>query len=154
MKDMENIEKFLLPTQFRKYGFLLILGGIPSILAFMSIIVLRQSDEFAQNYWNHWGGFLLHIPISMGLFWIFFAAEADEDEMYLSLRLKAAFHGIRFIFIALLMLPVFSILRTAIMGTEFRFPEIGGNLAVVTLLLVYANTTYWWFKKQAKADEE
>jgi len=154
MKSLENIEKFLLPSRFRKYGYFLILGGIPIILALMNIIVLQQPEENRQFFLDHWGGFLLNIPLSVGLFWILFASETNQDEMYLNLRLKATFHSIRYTFIAILILPVFSIIRSSITGIAFRFPEIGGNLAVVTLLLLYANVAYWWFKRKANQDEE
>lgn len=153
MKDFTNINDFLLPPVFRKYGLLLIFGGIPAVLLFMTILVLNMQDPKTGEYWSEWGGYLLHIPISMGLFWMLFASEHEEDEMYLTLRLKAMFHGIKFIFVAILMLPLFSLASYSFgISDQLKAPDIGGNLAVVSLLLAYAYGSYWWLKRQFISD--
>lgn len=154
MKDLSHIEKFLLPTAYRMYGMWLIVAGIPAVLVVFSVIILSFKEGTDQSYWDIWGGYFIHIPISVGLFWTLFAAEKQEDEMYTALRLKATLHGIRFIFIAILFLPVFSIVSALWRETAVTPPNLGGNLAIVSLLLLYANVTYWHLKRKALSDEE
>lgn len=154
MKNLDQIKKFLLPSHFRKRGYVLLITGLPLVLLIMSVLVLNKNNEAAMDYWSEWNGYLLHIPIAIGLFWILFASEDEEDEMFLSLRLKATFHAIRFIFIWILFLPVISMISTFGFGNELKKIDVGGNLAVVSLLLLYANISYWYLKKKALQDEE
>ena len=154
MKNLSQIELFLLPSAYRKRGFQLIFIGFPLAIVLMSLLVINWNSIETKLYLDEWIGYLFHIPISLGLFWILFATEKDEDEMYLSLRLKATFHGIRFAFIAILFLPVISLISAWVFGNEFKTVDIGGNLAVVSLLLLYTNVSYWFLKKKALQDEE
>jgi len=153
MKSFIKVEQFLLPKQYRKYGWILLFGGIPFVLFVFSIIIFQvDSQEFA-NYWDEFGGYLLHVPISLGLFWLLFSQEKEEDEFYQLLRLKSTFHGIRFIFIAVLMLPVFSFLISLLFSYELKMIDLGGPLAVVSLLLAYANGSYWILKNKSMNEE-
>ncbi len=154
MKNFDHIERFLLPPTFRKYGFLLIGAGLPLLFLVMTVLVINQNSAEVMHYWGEWSGYLLHIPISLGLFWVLFAAEREEDEMFLSMRLKATFHGIRFAFIAVLFLPVISMISAWGFGNELKTIDVGGNLAVVSLLLLYSNVSYWYLKLKALKDEE
>jgi hypothetical protein len=90
----------------------------------------------------------------VGLFFLLFSREKEEDEMYMALRFKAMMHGIRFTFVAILFFPAWVWASTLWSGHPYHFPEVGGNLAVVTLLLFYANATYGYFKYQLAKDEE
>ena len=154
MNRLDQIEKFLLPHGYRRNGFMLIALGLPVILLMMTTLVINKESDVVMSYWKEWSGYLLHIPISLGLFWILFAAEQQEDEMFLSMRLKATFHGIRFAFIAVLFLPVISLISFWVFGNELKTIDVGGNLAVVSLLLLYANISYWYLKMKASKDEE
>lgn len=151
---MHNINNFLLPYSYRKRGLYLIFLGIPAVLLLFTTIVFQVNSPEFKSYWDHFGGYLLHLPLSIGLFWLLFAIEKEEDEMYQNLRMKATFHGIRFIFIAILFLPAFSLLRSLLTDTPLRLPDIGGNMAVVTLMLTYANASYYIMKRKLKKDEE
>jgi hypothetical protein len=154
MKDLHIINQFLLPSHYRRYGWYLLIAGVPTVLVLFTLLIFNWSSEAFRTYWNEWGGYLLHIPLSLGLFWTLFASEKDEDEMYQALRLKATFHGIRFIFLAMLLLPGISLARHWFTDSALQTPDVGGNLAVVTLLLLYANVAYWWMKKKEASDEE
>ncbi len=151
MKNLNDLNQILFPTKFKLWGKILLIGGVPLSLLMITLLVFmlpsEMSDKFP-DFWDEWGLFIIHIPISVGLFWMLFAREKDEDEMYLTLRLKATIHGIRFIFIAILMLPLFSNLTALFLDKVIGVPDIGGNLAVVTLLLVYANGAYYMLKKE------
>jgi hypothetical protein len=130
----------------------MIISGIPTLLILLSLIVIATGSRSFSAIWDEWGGFVLHIPISIGLFWILFAKETAEDEMYFGLRLKAMFHGVRFVFAAFIFLPFISIVRMAF-GYELTQIDVGGNLAVVSLLLLYANGSYWIMKKKMEREE-
>ncbi len=154
MKNLDQIEAFLLATSFKKWGWILLIGGIPVVLLiFTSIVMLGNMSHFA-GFWESWGLFFLHIPLSLGLFFLLFAKEKNEDEMFLALRFKAMMHGIRFTFIAILLFPLLVGASNLWNSEPYHFPEVGGNLAVVTLLLFYTNVTYWYFKFQLAKDEE
>ena len=154
MKSLNPIEDYLLPTAYRKYSYYLLVGGIPLIIILftLSLLLFRQANVPA--LWDEFGGFALHLPISIGLFWMLFAREQYEDEMFLQLRLKATFHGIRFIFIGVLALPIIIWIKSYGEENLLTMPDIGGNLAVVSLMLVYANGTYWMLKRNLQKDEE
>ena len=154
MKSFVEIEKFLLPNRYKKYGRRVLVLGIPVVLSIFSLVVFQIDSRVFIEYWDEFGGYLLHIPLSLGLFWILFSHEKEEDEMYHLIRLKAMFHGIRFIFVAILMLPGFALVNNLITGDPVSMPNIGGNLAVVTLMLVYANGSYWYMKRKLHQDEE
>ncbi len=154
LKTMENINQYLLPYRFKRLGYYLIIAGIPLVLAIFTLLVFQVDSSAFKVYWDEFGGYFLHLPLSLGLFWILFSTEKGEDEMFLQLRLKATFHGIRFIFIAILFLPVFGLFNNLISEAPVSLPDIGGNLAVVTLLLAYANGAYWYFKRKLEKNEE
>lgn len=154
MKNLNQIEKFLLPQSYRKRGYVLLSVGAPVVLIIMSIFVINYESDGIMEYWGEWSGYLMHFPISLGLFWILFASELDEDEMFLSMRLKATFHGIRFVFIAMLFLPIISMISAFGFGNQLKSIDLGGNLAVVSLLLLYSNISYWYLKRKTLKDEE
>ena len=154
MKSLVKIQDFLLPNSYYRYGLILLITGIPLVIVLMTVVVFSADEPEFKTYWDQWGGYLLHIPLSIGLFWMLFARETDEDEMYMLLRLKATFHGIRFIFIAILFLPGLSMVWGWYKDLPYKMPDIGGNLAVVTLLLAYAYGSYWWMKRKLAQDEE
>lgn len=128
--------------------------GFPVAIILLSILVINWNSPQIEPYMDEWKGYLIHIPISLGLFWILFASEKEEDEMFLNLRLKATFHGIRFVFAGVIFLPVISMISVWGFGNEFKSIDVGGNLAVVSLLLLYTNISYWFLKKKAEQDEE
>ena len=154
MKSLSEIQNFLLPHSYHRYGLMILITGVPIVLLMMTVIVFNIDEPEFKSFWDYWGGYLLHAPLSLGLFWMLFAKEKEEDEMYLMLRLKATFHGIRFIFIAILFLPGLSMVWAWYQHRPIELPDIGGNLAVVTLLLAYAYGAYWWMKKKQEQDEE
>ena len=154
MKDLTNVKNWLLPMSYRKYGVYLIAAGIPLVIFVFTFIVVQSEKDMGSRMWDLFGSYFLHVPLSLGLFWMLFSAEQEEDELFTELRLKAAFHAIRFTFIAILFLPGLALLKSWYTGEVFEMPEIGGNLAVVTLLLFYANVSYWYMKSQVEKDEE
>ncbi len=151
MKDLHN---FLLPFPYRRRGLYLIFLGTPLLLLLLSTVVFQVNTDDFKMYWDDFGGYLLHAPLSLGLFWLLFSVEKDEDEMFQQLRMKAIFHGIRFTFTAVLFLPAFGLLKSLFTNAPMALPDIGGNMAVVTLMLTYANASYYLMKKRLKKDEE
>ncbi|CAD5250609.1 MULTISPECIES: hypothetical protein [unclassified Imperialibacter] len=130
------------------------IGGIPLVLLAFTVVVMTGAMDRFSAFWSGWGLFFLHVPLSIGLFFLLFAREKEEDELFLALRFKAMMHGIRFTFVAMLFLPMMAWVSAIWRGMPYHFPEVGGNLAVVTLLLLYSNATYGYFKYQLAKDEE
>jgi hypothetical protein len=154
MKNLDQIESFLLTPSYRKWGWILLIGGIPLVLLIFTAVVMTGAMDRFSAFWSGWGLFFLHVPLSIGLFFLLFSKETNEDEMFLALRFKAMMHGIRFTFAAMLLFPLMTWVSTIWTGQPYHFPEVGGNLAVVTLLLLYSNATYGYFKYQLAKDEE
>lgn len=154
MKNLDHIESFLLTPSYRKWGWVLLIGGLPLVLLVFTLVVMLGAIENFSAFWSAWGLFFLHVPLSVGLFFLLFSKEKEEDEMYLALRFKAMMHGIRFTFAAMLFLPLLAWISAIWKGIPYHLPEVGGNLAVVTLLLLYSNATYGYFKYQLAKDEE
>ena len=98
MKDLEKIEIFLLSTSYKRLGLWVIMLGLPVVLLLATLLVFTLPDGIFPGFWDEWGLFLLHIPLSAGMYLILFSKEKEEDEMYQMLRLKALMHGVRFVF--------------------------------------------------------
>ena len=81
MKNLSQIEKFLLPSVYRKRGFQMLFLGFPLAIFLLSVLVINWNSAQTEPYLDEWKGYLIHIPISLGLFWILFASEKEEDEI-------------------------------------------------------------------------
>ena len=97
---------------------------------------------------DEFGLFIIHLPLSLGLYLILFSKEKNEDEFYLSLRLKSISRGVVILIIAIAMLPLLSNIFNLIVGENIALPDVGGNLAFFTLLLIYSNLVYWYNKRK------
>ena len=140
----------LLPHRYRKIGIWTCGLGVPVVLLINSLLLITL--DLDPRYWDEWGLYLIHVPLSVGLYWILFAEEKNEDEFYLSLRLRAIARGVMMIIVAIAMLPVIASVRSLIIGREIVLPDAGGNMAVCTLLLIYANAAYFFNKSRIATD--
>ena len=141
----------LLPHCFRKIGMLIFFLGIPAVLLLTSLFVLLFNISFA--FWDEWGLYLMHVPLSFGLYLVLFSEEKNEDEFYLSLRLRSIASGVIAIVSAMALLPFYMNVLWLIIGRDTALPDIGGNMAVCTLLLAYANGAYLYNKSLIEKDD-
>ena len=136
MKTLEIETDYLLAPKYRKVGKLVcIFGWLVVVLLMQGLLFLGVDRELLDEF----GLFMLHLPLSLGLYFILFAKEKKEDEFYLSLRLKSISRGVVLLMITASMLPVLSNIQNLIVGGDIALPDVGGNLAVCTLLLIYSN---------------
>ena len=141
----------LLPHRYRKIGIWTCGLGVPLVLLINSLLLITL--DLDPDYWDEWGLYLMHVPLSVGLYWILFAEEKNEDEFYLSLRLRAIARGVMMIVVTMAMLPVYGSLGSLIIGWGIVLPDIGGNMAVCTLLLATANFAYFYNKSRMATDD-
>ena len=135
---------FLLPPRYRRIGICICILAIPIVIVFDR--VLRLVLNLGSEYWIEWGLYMIHIPWGVGLYLILFSQEKQEDEFYLNLRLRSVAKGVVMIVTAIALLPIYSIIGSLIVGRDIVLPDIGGNMAVCTLLLVYTNAVYAYAK--------
>ena len=142
---------FLLHPRYRRVGMWICLLAIPTVVVIDR--VLRLAFNLGFKYWIEWGLYMMHLPLSIGLYLMLFSQEKNEDEFYLSLRLRAIARGVIMIVSAVALLPVFANLHSFIIEREIMLPDVGGNMAVCTLLLVYANFAYAYSKSRIAQDD-
>ena len=142
---------FLLHPRYRRVGMWTCMLAIPAALLLNSL--LRLLADLNTTFWDEWGLYMMHLPLSIGLYLMLFSQEKNEDEFYLSLRLRAIARGVIMIVSAVALLPVFANLHSFIIEREIMLPDVGGNMAVCTLLLVYANFAYAYSKSRIAQDD-
>ena len=142
---------FLLEHRCRKLGKIVLALAIPAMLLFHLLAVHIFGVD--STYWDEWGLYLIHAPLSLGLYFILFSKEKDEDEFYLSLRLRSIARGVILVFLAVALLPFCFNLIGLATGRSLSLPDVGGNMAVCTLLLTYANGAYFYNKLSLKRDD-
>jgi len=145
MKTLRIETDYLLAPKYRKVGKLVCIFGWLVIVPFtVGILALGIDIELLDEF----GLFIIHLPLSLGLYLILFSKEKNEDEFYLSLRLKSISRGVVILIIAIAMLPLLSNIFNLIVGENIALPDVGGNLAFFTLLLIYSNLVYWYNKRK------
>ncbi|MGB3849876.1 MAG: hypothetical protein WA958_07895 [Tunicatimonas sp.] len=141
----------LLPHYYRSIGIGVCLLIIPEAFLFdallQAVFNLESSDQ------DQWGLYTVHLLLTVGLYFILFSREKSEDEFYLDLRLRAVTRGVMMIVVAMVMMPVFANLSSLFIGRELVLPDVGGNMAVCTLLLFYANIAYFFSKFRMVIDD-
>lgn len=150
-KNLDVDESFLLAHRYRRVGMGVCILGIPVILLinrmFLSVF------NFDPTYWDEWGLYMMHIPLSLGLYLILFSREKQEDELYLNLRLRSLAYGVHAIIVTVALLPVLASLSNLFRGGGIILPDVGGNMAVCTLLLIVANFAYYLNKQRIARDD-
>ena len=96
---------------------------------------------------------MMHVPLSIGLYLILFSKERDEDEFFLNLRLRSIARGVVMIVTAMVLLPFYSNVFRLFTNADVALPDVGGNMAVCTLLLAYANAAYFYNKSATAQDD-
>lgn len=151
MNNFENVEKYLLDHKYKSKALWIITAAPVLWLIFGTLSVVLSdtmtSMEGLYEYWNEWGLFLFHLPVSIALYMRIMSREQEEDEMYTRLRLEAMLHGVRFIFYGILAVGLIGSLASSFWNSDLTLASVGGEMAVVTLLLVYANASYFFLKK-------
>ncbi len=150
-KNLDVDENFLLAHRYRRIGVWVCILGIPVVLflVFAVMIVLDLSIDF----WKEWGLYFIHLQLSLGLYLILFSREKEEDELYLNLRLRSLAYSVYSIVVTVALLPVFASLSSLIRGGGIMLPDVGGNMAVCTLLLIVANFAYFHNKSRIAQDD-
>lgn len=148
----------LLPYTYKKYGFWILILGLPIVAAIVYLFKSTGMIIDSRSFFDEWNDTLVYYPIIIGMALLVFSEEKQEDEMVQSLRYKAFVSGVFFLVIALLFLPVFSIIVDSVRGRSLGMPDVGGMLGTLFLLLLY---TYISFKynlyrtrKALETDEE
>jgi hypothetical protein len=151
MRQFENVEKYLLNRQNRKLAKWIIIAA-PILWIIFGVFSVVMSSQMGtsriQELWQEWGLFLFHLPVSVALYMTIMSREEEEDEMYTRLRLEAMLHGVRFIFFGILAVGLVGSVASSVWNRELTLASVGGEMAVVTLLLVYANASYFFLKRQ------
>jgi len=149
MRKFKEIEKYLLSNKYKKAGKILlaITPLIWLIIGFTHVFLNYPQEKFA-SYWNNYGLILLHMPISLSLYFILLAKEKTEDEMFARLRMEAIIHGVRFIVYGVFAIALIGLLLWFLFGVKYGIGALGGEMAVVTLLLLYANVSYFLLRRE------
>ena len=142
---------FLLHHRYRRVGMWVCLLAIPAVVVLDR--VLRLVFNLGSEYWIEWGLYMMHVPLGVGLYLILFSQEKQEDEFYLNLRLRSVAKGVVMIVTAIALLPIYNIIGSLIIGRDIVLPDIGGNMAVCTLLLVYTNAVYAYAKYRMASND-
>ncbi len=152
-KSLSFEKDSLLAHRYRRLGLWICILAIPAGLLIKSLLLITLNLD--SHYWDEWGLYTMHLPLSLGLYLILFSEERQEDEFYLSLRLHAVARGVIMIVTAEALLPVFANLSNLVVRREaiLILPDVGGNMAVCTLLLFYANLAYAYNKHRTAKDD-
>lgn len=150
-KKLDFDENFLLAHRYRHLGIWVCILGVPAVLLLNSVLLLLF--DLNPAYWDEWGLYMMHVPLSLGLYLILFSQEKQEDELYLNLRLRSIAYSVYAIVVSVALLPVFASLSSSIRGGGTVLPDIGGNMAVCTLLLAVANFAYVYNKSRVTIDD-
>ncbi|WP_162428505.1 hypothetical protein [Pontibacter pudoricolor] len=133
----------LLPYRYKKYGYWILILGLPIVAAIVYLFKSTGVIADSRSFFDEWNDTLVYYPLIIGMALLVFSKEKQEDEMVQSLRYKAFVSGVFFLVIALLFLPVFSIIVGFAEGKSIEMPDVGGMLGALFLLLIY---TYLSFK--------
>lgn len=136
-KYLDALESMkLLPYGFKKYGYIVLILSIPIGLGFFWLIKTLFIIETPELFWSAWGLTILHYPIAIGLSLVAFSKEKLEDEMVQALRFKSFVYGVYIFTVAILAFPFLSNLGNLVLGRPFQLKDLGGQPAVLNLLLV------------------
>lgn len=160
MNNYFNANGMLLGQKFRKKGIRILFLGIPILILYKMFLPLLDSYNGQAYYLSDGitlvtflpqvsGPFLLLI-VTIGLYFILFAQEEHEDEMFLMIRMRAIMNAIK-ITIALVILFAFLDLLDSIKGLERS--RMSG-LGLIMYMLLFANVIYWYIKRKLASDEE
>ncbi|NDK56789.1 hypothetical protein [Pontibacter fetidus] len=133
----------LLPYRYKKYGVWVLIAGLPVVGALVYMLVKTGVVSDTRSFFDAWNETMVYYPIITGMALLVFSKEKQEDEMVQHLRYKAFVSGVFFLVMAILWLPVFSIIVAAVSGNSVKTPDVGGMLGALLLLLLY---TYISFK--------
>ncbi|MGB3777387.1 MAG: hypothetical protein WA960_03445 [Tunicatimonas sp.] len=145
-KNLDVDEKFLLAHRYRRVGVWICILGVPTVLLVVSVIMVAL--DLSIEFWREWGMYFINLPICVGLYLILFSQEKEEDELYLNLRLRSLAYSVYSIVVTIALLPVFASLGSLVIGRGIVLPDLGGNMAVCTLLLLAANFAYFHNKSR------
>ncbi|MER2999403.1 hypothetical protein [Pontibacter populi] len=148
----------LLPYTYKKYGFWILILGLPIVAAIVYLFKSTGLITDSRSFFDEWNDTLVYYPIIIGMALLVFSEEKQEDEMVQSLRYKAFVSGVFFLVIALLFLPVFSIIVDSVRGRSLGMPDAGGMLGALFLLLIYTYASFKYnlyrTRKALETDEE
>jgi uncharacterized membrane protein len=148
----------LLPYRYKKLGYWTLILGLPIVAGIAYLLVVTGVITDSRSFFNEWNSAMVYYPIIIGLALLIFSQEKQEDEMVQSLRYKAFVSGVFFLVIALLFLPVFSIIVASVRGTNIGMPDAGGMLGALFLLLIYTYASFKYnlyrTRKALETDEE
>ena len=151
MKHFGSIDKYLLPAKYKKTGWILLaISPLIWIVIYPTIFMIGMdySSQDFSGFWDQYGLILVHLPISISLYIILMAREKEEDEMYARIRMEAIIHGLRFIVSGVFAVALLGLLLWFVFGIEYGIGAIGGEMAVISLFLVYANGSYFLLKRE------
>ncbi len=148
----------LLPYTYKKYGFWVLILGLPIVAAIVYLFKSTGMLTDSRSFFNEWNDAMVYYPIIIGMALLVFSEEKQEDEMVQNLRYKAFVSGVFFLVIALLFLPVISIIVASVRGREIGMPDAGGMLGALFILLIYTYISFRYnlyrTRKSLETDEE
>jgi hypothetical protein len=148
----------LLPYKYKKIGVWVLLAGVPVIAAVLIALFSAGIITERKAFFDEWTYPLVYYPIIIGLAFLNFSEEKQEDEMVQNLRYRSFVSGVFFLVIALLCLPFYSNIYTLLKSKSIKMPDVGGMLGTLMLLLVYIYGSFKYnlhnMRKALEADEE
>lgn len=158
MKNERLYSIQLLPYKYKKYGFWTLIGGLPIVAAAIYLLVSTGIITDSEPFFDEWNNALVYYPVIVGLALLVFSEEKQEDEMVQNLRYKAFVSGVFFLIMAILWLPLFSIVVATIRGRSIGMPDSGGMFGALFLLLIYTYASFKYnlhrTRKALETDEE
>ena len=122
---------FLLPRYFFKIGLVLMITGLAGTL--MINFIMFESDLI----WSELIKVLVRTSFVLGLFFTAWSKDKIEDEMTLSIRLKAIAWSVAWVVAYVTIRPFVSFLFSS------EIEKVGGFEVVVSMLLVYLMVYYF-----------
>jgi hypothetical protein len=148
----------LLPNKYKKIGIWMLVAGLPVAAGIISVLLKTGVIAEPKSFFEEWNYPLVYYPIIIGLAFLAFSEEKQEDEMVQQLRYKAFMSGVYFLVMGLLLLPFYSNLYTLLVNGSMKMPDVGGMLGALTLLLAYICISFKYnlhhTRKALEADEE
>ena len=148
----------LLPYKYKKAGYWVLLLALP--LSFCIGVLLLKSGVVQNErlFFDEWNDLLVYYPIIIGLTFLNFSEERQEDEMVQNLRYKSFMSGVFLLVMGLLWLPFYSNIMHVLRSENLSMPDGGGMLGALMLLLIYTYASFRYnlyrTRKALEADEE